>query len=536
MGADGMEGAVAPDDPNIIYGCFQNGGISRSDDGGQTFNNIGFTITEEGPWVTPYVIDRNDPQVVIAGFRNLWRSTDRGDTWTQWTTVSTSRAVRAIAIAPSNSDVVYYCNDNWMRRTENNGGTWLAASTGLPDAAISSIAVDPADPLHVFVCLSGYMPGEKVYESADGGATWTNISGNLPNVPANTIVYQEGSNDGIYVGTDLGVLYTDNTLSNWQPFSQGLPRLAVTELEINANLGKLRAATYGRGLWESDLYQSVSASPSAAFSFTSTGNCVGDSILFADASLNAAPGWSWTFAGGTPSTSTEANPAVVFNSPGDRLVMLSVTNSSGTDTYSSVVPVSIEPNRINLNFTFDDYPGETSWTITDDLTAEDVAIGGPYTGLNAGSTFTDHVCLPAGCYTFTISDSYGDGMCCDNGNGSYTIGNPQQGQLASGGTFAYTASASFCVDLSTVISPSTTDRALLVQPLNDRGRYLLSLPGLNSGFTTYVFDALGRAVPTAIGHVSGNELILDLHACAAGSYLVVLQGPEAAWTARIVRQ
>ncbi len=257
-------------------------------------------------------------------------------------------------------------------------------------------------------------------------------------------------------------------------------------------------------MWESDLYQSVSASPSAAFSFTSTGNCVGDPILFADASLNAAPGWSWTFDGGTPSTSAEANPAVVFNSPGDHLVTLSVTNPSGTDTYSSTVPVSIEPNRINLAFTFDDYPGETSWTITDDLTAEDVAIGGPYTGLNAGSTFTDHVCLPAGCYTFTISDSYGDGMCCDNGDGSYTVGNPQQGQLASGGSFAHTAAASFCVDLSTTISPSTTDRTLRVQPLDDSGRYLLSLPGLNTGSRRTSSMLWGAQCQHAIGRVSGE--------------------------------
>ncbi len=49
MGADGMEGAVAPDDPDIIYGCFQNGGISRSDDGGQTFNNIGFRSPRKDP-------------------------------------------------------------------------------------------------------------------------------------------------------------------------------------------------------------------------------------------------------------------------------------------------------------------------------------------------------------------------------------------------------------------------------------------------------------------------------------------------------
>jgi photosystem II stability/assembly factor-like uncharacterized protein len=535
MGADGMEGAVAPDDPDIIYGCFQNGGISRSDDGGQTFHNIAFSITEEGPWVTPYVIDHNNPQVVIAGFRNLWRSTDRGSTWTQWTTVNTTRSVRAIAIAPSNSNVVYYCNDNWMRRTENNGGTWLAASTGLPDAAISSIAVDPAQPLHVFVCLSGYMQGQKVYKSTDGGGTWTNISGNLPNVPTNTIVYQEGSNDGLYVGTDLGVFYTDNTLSNWQPFGQGLPRLAVTELEINANAGKLRAATYGRGLWESDLFQAVNEPPTAAFTFTATGNCVGDPILFADASLNAAPGWTWTFDGGSPATSSEAGPAVVFNSPGDQLVSLTIANPFGPDTHYSVVPVTIEPNRLNLSFTFDDYPGETSWTITDDLTAMDVAGGGPYAGLNAGGTLNEHVCLPPGCYTFTISDSYGDGICCDNGDGAYSVGNPQQGQLASGGTFAYTQSTSFCLDLSTAAGPGMSSASVHVRPLDAEGRFLLTLPTDIGVAAVQVFDAMGRSVNVFVTRSSAKEMTVDLRSCAAGTFLVRVQCIAGAWNERLVK-
>ncbi|MCB0817606.1 MAG: hypothetical protein KDB77_08835, partial [Flavobacteriales bacterium] len=82
FGADGMEAAVDPVDPDIVYGSFQNGGILRSFDAGQNFSNIGNGIPEDGPWVTPYVIDHTDPQVLFAGFENLWKSTDRGDNWT----------------------------------------------------------------------------------------------------------------------------------------------------------------------------------------------------------------------------------------------------------------------------------------------------------------------------------------------------------------------------------------------------------------------------------------------------------------------
>ena len=69
--------------------------------------------------------------------------------------------------------------------------------------------------------------------STDGGVTWAAIGGSLPNLPINCIVYQNGSNDGLYVGTDLGVYYRDNTLADWVPFKTGLPNTIVNELEIS---------------------------------------------------------------------------------------------------------------------------------------------------------------------------------------------------------------------------------------------------------------------------------------------------------------
>lgn len=81
----------------------------------------------------------------------------------------------------------------------------------------------------------------------------TLVYSGLPTVPVNCIVYQNGSPDALYVGTDLGVYYLDNTMSQWVPYSNGLPNVRVMDLDIQYASGKLRAATFGRGLWQTEL-------------------------------------------------------------------------------------------------------------------------------------------------------------------------------------------------------------------------------------------------------------------------------------------
>ncbi|OAV44751.1 M12 family metallo-peptidase [Lewinella sp. 4G2] len=89
----------------------------------------------------------------------------------------------------------------------------------------------------------------------------------------------------------------------------------------------------------------------------------------------------------------------------------------------------------------DYYPGETTWELTD-ASGNTVASGGPYSSRN--TTYTEDLCLPDGCYDFVINDSYGDGICCAYGNGSYTI-NVDGTDVATGGNFGRTATENFCV-------------------------------------------------------------------------------------------
>ena len=106
-------------------------------------------------------------------------------------------------------------------------------------------------------------------------------------------------------------------------------------------------------------------------------------------------------------------------------------------------PPGCNGTEVTLSITFDNYPEETSWAITNNAGAT-VASGGTYGNFADGSTYTENICLVDGCYTFTINDTYGDGICCAYGNGSYTLSNGST-ILASGGSFGSSEATDFCV-------------------------------------------------------------------------------------------
>jgi len=102
--------------------------------------------------------------------------------------------------------------------------------------------------------------------------------------------------------------------------------------------------------------------------------------------------------------------------------------------------------NVTLTLNFDNYPEETTWSITQG--GSTVASGGTYGSQPDGSTLNIDVCLPNGCYDFTINDSYGDGICCAYGSGSYALRNGAS-TYASGGSFTSSETTNFCVGGST---------------------------------------------------------------------------------------
>ncbi|PKP46390.1 MAG: hypothetical protein CVT95_07060 [Bacteroidetes bacterium HGW-Bacteroidetes-12] len=330
-GGDGMECLIDYSDNNFMYSTSQNGTIYRSTNGGGSFNQITGSISETGAWVTPYVIDPNNPAILYAGYTNLYKTTNRGNSWTQISNFSATGTIRSLAVAPSNSNTIYIATQTTIRKTTNGGTSWSVINNGLPNNSITYISVHNLNPNILWVSLSGFVNGQKVYKSIDGGATWINESGNLPNLPINCVLYENGTNNGIYVGTDLGIYYKNDNLLNWVSFMDNLPNVQVNELEIHYATGKIRAATFGRGIWESAVFP-VNTPPIADFSSPDTVICPGVCAKFTNLTTNLGQQWMWYFPGGTPATSTDLNPTVCYPNLGNYDVSLVVSNVNGVDS------------------------------------------------------------------------------------------------------------------------------------------------------------------------------------------------------------
>ncbi|MEO6169170.1 MAG: T9SS type A sorting domain-containing protein, partial [Chitinophagales bacterium] len=254
FGADGMQPLVDYTNENIVYICYQYGALHKSTDGGENFQ---YVAPSSGGWVTPYAMDPSNHNILYYGANSMYKTTNGASNWTAaGSNLFNSFPCNAIAIAPSNTSYVYAASLDKMFVTSSGGNPWTNITAGLPvtTSGINYIAIDNTDPLNVWVAISGYVSGNKVFHSTNGGNSWSNVSGSLPNVPINCIVYEPDSQNGIYIGTDIGVFYIDNTLSDWVTYNAGLPNVMVHHLEINPTSGKLMAATYGRGIWESDLF------------------------------------------------------------------------------------------------------------------------------------------------------------------------------------------------------------------------------------------------------------------------------------------
>ena len=258
-GGDGMECIIDYSNASIEYASYANGIIYRTSNFWANKTTISDNIPGQptGAWVTPFIIHPTNPQILFAGYDKLYKTTNQGNSWSAISPKLTSDLLHSVAVAHSDPNTIYSASFDTLYMTDDGGTNWYYVPFNVPNAKISYITINPTNSQNVYITLSGYSAGNKVYMSPDAGTNWYNYSGTLPNVPVNCIVYQNGSNEGLYIGTDVGVFYTDGSMADWITYQTGLPNVVVAELEISYNNNKLWAATFGRGLWNSDLYSTT---------------------------------------------------------------------------------------------------------------------------------------------------------------------------------------------------------------------------------------------------------------------------------------
>lgn len=299
--ADGMVQAIDFENENIRYNAIQLGQIFRFVDGDRTniSNNIPGGANGNGEWVTPYILVPGMPQNILAAYNKVYKSTNRGDSWSAISPeLAPGRNLDLIAAAPSNPEKIYVVenygintgdlfglNHNrtelFVKNTENEDWTTI----DLPfTESVEDILIHPSNEDHLFVCLAGYTPDHKVFESFDGGESWTNISGSLPNAPATSIALYERDSMVLFLGTDAGVFYKED-MSDWS-LAGKFPHTYVTDIEIQEASQLIRVATHGRGIFEGNLDPNVTdgedLEPPVSNCFNVYPNPAHDQVLIAD--------------------------------------------------------------------------------------------------------------------------------------------------------------------------------------------------------------------------------------------------------------
>jgi photosystem II stability/assembly factor-like uncharacterized protein len=257
LGADGMKCIVDWSKDSVLYASTQRGFLYRSDNGGNSFTEITGNWNGRNTWVTPFKQDPLAPATIYAATNSLYKSVNKGATWSQVYNVITSD-IRDFEIDPKNNSILYMARSQSMHKTNGGGSaSWFTINSGLTDyGSLSCVHVDANNSAIVYAGATSYS-GRNLFRSLDSGATWVLWATGLPNLPVNVIITQKGAPGEVYCGTDYGVYHIANGETQWTAFSNSLPPVPVRDLKIFYPGGKLRAATFGRGVWETPLAASV---------------------------------------------------------------------------------------------------------------------------------------------------------------------------------------------------------------------------------------------------------------------------------------
>ncbi len=271
LGGDGGATEIDFNNTNNIYMEYINLAIFKSTNGGSTYvkamngiptgpNDFDGT-TDRTLFISPFSMDPNNSNTLVAGTYRVWRTTDGAANWSSISTDltgdgsgSSGAKISTVIIAKGNSNVIYAgCSNGRVQVTTDAGSSWNLRTSGLPNLSVTKITTDPNNPATAYVTFSGYTASSKIYKTTNYGTNWTNISGNLPNIPTNCVIVSPANGNNIFVGTDLGVFSTADGGSNWIQDVTGMANVPVVDLDYRASDNKVFAATHGRSMYSSTL-------------------------------------------------------------------------------------------------------------------------------------------------------------------------------------------------------------------------------------------------------------------------------------------
>jgi len=249
----------------VVYGVVNSGTHVKSFNGASTYdeppNMINVGITEPGRFLAPTVMNPLDRRVLwTASTQKIYKTTNRGALWVPQSNIPN---VVTIAIDHVDPSVVYahaYDQSTWqLWRTTDAGAAWTQLTdASIPAWRVTDLEADPTIGGVVYATRNSAFAGnDHVKRSTDWGVTWSDATGDLPDVPTNAIAISPFAPEHLYVATDLGVYLTTNGGVNWNEWNDGMPVAYASDIHYRPQDRTLRVATIGRGAWKSLAFDAI---------------------------------------------------------------------------------------------------------------------------------------------------------------------------------------------------------------------------------------------------------------------------------------
>lgn len=259
LAGDGTATGIDIGNSAIRYLGGTQGTLYRSDDGYATSWQPSAQILDndaDAAFVSPLALHPTVAATIYAGHSDVKKSIDRGANWTALSSGLTETSFLDVSLYNISATIRIFAigdlgGNSTLRRSLNDGTTWstIASPSGV---TINSVYAVPNSDV-VYATVSSYTSGSKVYKSTNNGTTWTNVSGDLPNIIMYKIIMDPNkTNETLYLGTELGMYFTDNSTTSWAKLGADLPNVRISDIEISKNNGNIYIGTFGRGLWVYD--------------------------------------------------------------------------------------------------------------------------------------------------------------------------------------------------------------------------------------------------------------------------------------------
>ena len=265
-GGDGGYAAINQSSTSVAYEEYVYLQMRKTTDNGSTWNSCTSGLSDAGSgiclFIAPFAMDPENSSVLIAGSDKIWVTTNSAGSWTKVSnTLSTNNSVSAVTILHSSSTYLAFVGttDGKVFRctaldpSNGTSNTWAVDTpTGNNHAWVRRIVVDTSNEQHVYVCYSGYnndglTPSRHIYFSSNQGSSWSDVSGDLPDVPVHSLVIDPTNSQTLYIGTETGIYQTTNGGTNWTQTTSGMPtNVPVDELVNQSGTNNLFAFTHGR--------------------------------------------------------------------------------------------------------------------------------------------------------------------------------------------------------------------------------------------------------------------------------------------------